>query len=131
MVPTSLPELPKPSRTSEKSQKPTFQTPGEMDREGPPERFGPMKEFWHRIRSGWFVQASRSFLNPPGPWEKAKKLLYRIRIVIEKLRNKSLSSLHTYIYIYMYIHIYTYMYTNSFKNMSKTSPKFHKQILKR
>ena len=45
-----------------------------------------------RIRE-WILSASRTFLNPPGPWGNAKNLLYRTRKVTEKISKSTLCSL--------------------------------------
>ena len=37
----------------------------------------------YRDRWKWFLQASRSFLNPPGPWGEAQNLSFRIRMFKE------------------------------------------------
>ena len=40
----------------------------------------------YQDRWKWFLQASRSSLNPPGPRGKAKNLFYRTRQFIEKIK---------------------------------------------
>ena len=47
----------------------------------------------YQDRWKWFLSASRTFLNPPGPWEKAKNLSFRTRFLKENVEKQSLLAL--------------------------------------